>query len=81
MASVIDGEYTSMFLELFRYVLYIKDDKAKIQRFIIGLPTTHRDQIEFDEPRLIKEAVWKLKHFYEQSRCKAKPKRDLKGNL
>lgn len=40
MGSMIDDEYTSRFLKLLRYVTYLKDDKAKIQRFICRLPTT-----------------------------------------
>jgi len=30
MGSMIDDEYTSKFLELLRYVPYLKDEKAKI---------------------------------------------------
>ena len=80
MGSMINDEYTSRFLEMLRYVPYIKDEKTKIQRFISGLPTTYRDQIEFDEPRSLEEAIRKLKHFYEQSKPKVDPERDLKGN-
>ena len=31
-------EYTNRFLELLRYVRYIKDEKVKIQCFLSGLP-------------------------------------------
>lgn len=41
--SMIDDEYTSNFLELLRYVPYLKDEKAKIHRFISGFPMTYRD--------------------------------------
>ena len=34
MGSMTDEEYTSGFLELLRYVSYLKEEKAKIQRFI-----------------------------------------------
>jgi len=44
------------------------------------LPATYKDQIEFDEPWSMEESIRKLKHCYEQSNCKAEPKRDLKGN-
>lgn len=43
MDSMIDDDYTSSFLELLRYVPYLKDEKAKIQRFISGLQTTYRE--------------------------------------
>ena len=45
-------EYANKFLELMRYVRYIRDDKVKIQRFLSGLPQSYKDRIEFDEPRL-----------------------------
>ena len=40
-------EYANKFLELFRYVRYIKDEKVKIQRFLSGLPQSYKDMIEF----------------------------------
>lgn len=46
-----DDQYTSKFLELFRYVPYLKEEKAKIQRFISGLLVAFKDRIEFDESR------------------------------
>lgn len=50
MCSMTNEEYTTRFLELLRYVPYLKDKKTKIQWFIIGLPLSFKDQIEFDEP-------------------------------
>lgn len=38
MGSMRDDEYTSRFLELLRYVTYLKDEKDNIQRFISGFP-------------------------------------------
>ena len=38
------------------------------------------DQIGFDDPRSLEEAIQKLKHFYEKSKHKVEPKRDLKIN-
>ena len=75
-----DDEYTSRFLELLRYVPYLKDEKGKIQRFISGLPTIYGDWIEFDGPRSLEESMGKLKHCYEQSKCKVEAKHALKGN-
>jgi len=50
-------EYTSRFLELLRYVPYHKEEKAKIQGFINGLSVSFKDIIEFEEPRLLEEAI------------------------
>ena len=56
MGFMTNEEYTSRFLELLRYVPYLKE-KAKVQRFISGLPVAYRDRIEFDEPRSLEEAI------------------------
>lgn len=80
MGSMTDDEYTSRFLELLRYVPYLKEEKANIQRFTSGLPMTFKDRIEIDEPRSLEEAIWKLKHCYEQAKRKSKTKPDWKGN-
>ena len=48
------------FLELLRYVRYIKDEKVKIQHFLSGLPQSYKDRIEFYKPRTLEEAIEKL---------------------
>ena len=81
MGSMIDEEYTNKILELLSYVPYLKDDKAKVQRFVSGFPLEFRDQIEYDEPRSLEEVIRKLKHFYEQSKCKTKSQQGWKGKV
>ena len=49
MGSMTDEEYTTKFMELLRYVPYLKDEKAKVQRFVSGLPLEFRDWIEYDK--------------------------------
>ena len=63
-------EYANNFLEPLRYIRYIKDEKVKIQWFLIGLPQSYKDQIEFYEPRTPEEAIRKSKYCYEQSKSK-----------
>ena len=58
-------EYANKFLELLRYVRYIRDDKVKIRRFLSGLPQPYKDRIEFDEPRTLEEAIRKAKYCYD----------------
>ena len=43
-------KYGNKLLEFLRYVRYIRDDKVKIQCFLSGIPHSHKDRIEFDEP-------------------------------
>ena len=73
-------EYTTNFLELLRYVPYLKDEKAKVQIFFSGLPLAFKDQSEYDEPRSLEEVIGKLKHCYEQSKRKSESQHDWKGN-
>ena len=80
MGSMTDEKYTSRFLELLRYVPYLKEDKVKIQRFISGFSVAFKEKIEFDEPRSLKEAIRKLNYCYEKSKCRSKSKKDWRGN-
>jgi hypothetical protein len=64
-------EYEKKFLELLRYVSYIKDEKEKIQRFLSGFPTFYKDKIQFDEPKTLEETIRKAKYLYDQSKGRA----------
>ena len=55
-------EYANKFLELLRYVRYIRDEKVKIQRFLSGLPQAYKDRIEFYEPITLKKVIRKAKY-------------------
>ena len=50
-------EYANKFLELLRYVRYIRDEKVKVQCFLSGFPQSYKDRIEFYEPRILEEAT------------------------
>ena len=63
-------EYANKFLELLRYVRYIRDEKVKVQHFLSGLPQSYKDRIEFYEPRTLEEAIRKAKYCYEKSKGK-----------
>ena len=65
MGSMTDDEYIGRFLELLRYVSYLMEENAKIQRFISGLPVAFKDRIEFDESRSAEEDIRKLRNCYE----------------
>lgn len=66
MGSMTDEDYMTKFLELLRYVLYLTDEKAKVQIFVSGLQLEFKDQIEYDEPRPLEEVIGKLKNHYEK---------------
>ena len=63
-------EYANNFLELLRYVKYIKYEKVKIQCFLSGFPQSYKDSIEFYETRTLKEAIRKAKYCYEKNKGK-----------
>ena len=76
MGSMTDEEYMTEFLELLRYVSYLKDEKAKVHIFVTRFPLAFRDWIGYDETQSLKE---KLKHCYEKSKCKTKYQQGWKG--
>jgi hypothetical protein len=49
-------EYERNFLELLRYVSFIKDEKVKIHRLPSGIPSFYKYKIQFDEPKNLEEA-------------------------
>jgi hypothetical protein len=61
-------EYEKKFLELLRYVGFIKREKVKIQRFLSGLPSFYKDKIQFDEPKTLEETIRKEKYLYDQNK-------------
>ena len=63
-------EYANKFLDLLRYVKYIKDEKVKIQCFLSGFPQSYKDQIEFYDPRTLEEAIRRAKYCYEKRKRK-----------
>ena len=58
-------DYANKFLDMLRYVKYIKDDKVKIQHFLSGLPQSYKYRIEFDEPGTLEEGIRKDKYCYD----------------
>jgi hypothetical protein len=59
-------EYEKRFFELLKYVDFIEDDKVKIQRFLIGLPSFYSDKIQYDNPKTLEEAIRRARHIYEK---------------
>jgi len=50
-------EYVKRFIELLRYVPYIKDEKTKIHFFLNGLPQCFQDIIKFDDPKTLDDTI------------------------
>ena len=51
--------YEKKFLELLTYANYIKDEKVKIHKFLSGLTTYYKENIQYDMPNTLKEVIKK----------------------
>jgi hypothetical protein len=60
------------FLELLRFVPYIKEDKVKIQRFLSCLPRSYKDRIEFNNPKTLSEVFRKAQMCYDRYKQRSK---------
>eukprot|EP00253_Pinus_taeda_P029666 PITA_29666 len=63
-------QFVTKFTSLLRYVPYIREEKAKVQRFVSSLPLTMRERIEFDNPKTMDEAIQKARLCYQQNKSK-----------
>eukprot|EP00253_Pinus_taeda_P011491 PITA_11491 len=63
-------EFITRFTSLLRYVPYIREEKAKVQRFVSSLPPYMRERIEFDNPKSTDEVIRKARICYQQSKQK-----------
>eukprot|EP00253_Pinus_taeda_P009990 PITA_09990 len=63
-------EFITRFTSLLRYVPYIREEKAKVQRFISSLPAYMRERIEFDNPKSMDEVIRKARICYQQGKQK-----------
>jgi hypothetical protein len=68
LGSITMDEYEKRFFELMKYVDFIKDEKVKIQKFLSGLSSFYSDNIQFDNPKKLEEAIRRENHLYEQSK-------------
>jgi hypothetical protein len=57
LGSMTIDEYERRFLELMKYVSFIKDDITKIQRYLSGFPSFINDKIQYDDPKTLEETI------------------------
>ena len=63
-------EFIAKFTLLLCYVPYLRDEKAKVQRFLSSLPTHMKERIEFLNPKTMDEAIRKARLCYQQAKTK-----------
>jgi hypothetical protein len=76
MGSMTIDEYERSFLELLKYVMFIKDETAKIQRYLSGFPPSIGDKIQYDDPKTMEETIRREKCLYEPQREKTTFRKD-----
>jgi hypothetical protein len=54
-------EYERMFLDLLKYVDFIKDENVKIESFMSGIPLIFNDNIQYDDPKTLDESIRRSK--------------------
>jgi hypothetical protein len=60
-------EYERNFLEILGYVIFIRDYKVKIHRFLSRLQHFYKDKIQFDDPKSLEESIRKDMYLYEKN--------------
>jgi hypothetical protein len=70
LGSTTIDEYERNFLELLKYVPFIKDEAVKIYRYLSGLPPSIGDNIQYDDRKTMEETIRREKCLYEQQREK-----------
>jgi hypothetical protein len=70
LGSMSIDEYERRFLELLKYVPFIKDETIKIQRYLSGLPSVISDKIQYDDPKTMEETIRRAKCLYDQQKEK-----------
>jgi hypothetical protein len=71
LGSMTIDEYERRFLELLKYVSFIKDEQVKIHRYLSGLPPFISDIIQYDDPKTLEETIRRDKCLYDQQKGKA----------
>ena len=69
LGSMTIDEYERRFLELLKYVSFIKDETVKIQRYLSGLLAFISDKIQYDDPKTLEETIRHAKCLYDQQKA------------
>jgi hypothetical protein len=70
LGSMTIDKYERRFLELLKYVAFIMDEKAKIQRYLSGLRSFINDKIQYDDDKILEETIRHDECLYDQQNGK-----------
>jgi hypothetical protein len=65
LGSMTIYEYERRFLELLKYVSFIKDEKVKIWRYLSGIQPFISEIIQYDDPKTLEETIRRDKCIYD----------------
>jgi hypothetical protein len=57
LGSMTIDEYERRFLELLKCVSFIRDEKIKIQSYLIGIPSFISENIQYDDPKTLEDTI------------------------
>jgi hypothetical protein len=70
LGSMTINEYERRFLELLKYVSFIRDETIKIKRYLSGFPSFISDKIHYDDPKTLEETIRQDKFLYDQQKSR-----------
>jgi hypothetical protein len=70
LRSMTIDEYESRFLEMLKYVSFIKDEKVTIDRYLSLISSFMSDGIQYDDPKKMEETIRRDKFLYEKHKGK-----------
>jgi hypothetical protein len=70
LGSMTIDEYERRFLELLKYVSFIKDETVKIHRYLSGLPSFISEKIRYDDTKTLEETIRRAKCLYDQQKAR-----------
>jgi hypothetical protein len=68
LGSMTIDEYERRLLEILKYVVFIKYEQVKIQKYLSGFPSFISDKIHYNDPKILEETTKSSKCLYEQQR-------------
>jgi hypothetical protein len=80
LGSMTIDEYERKFLELLKYVSFIKDDTFKIQMYLSGFPSFISEKIQYDYPKTLEETTRRAKFLYDQHKLRPNFQRAWEDN-
>jgi hypothetical protein len=70
LGSMAIDEYERRFLELLKYVSFIKDETVKIQRYLCGFSSFISEKIQYGDPKTLEETIRREKCLYDQQKAR-----------